>query len=64
MKIVTTAVKFNTRPSLLLHISGEYESYCFDEACAYLITQIEQEKIPMFKESIQENKMLKLLMAE
>ena len=44
-----TAVKWQTKPSLLLAIDDSYTAYCFDEACAYIVRQLEDEKEPKFK---------------
>lgn len=42
---------YRVRPSTLLGIDDEYTSYCFDEACAYIIKQIEDEKEPVFRKT-------------
>lgn len=32
-----------------MNISDEYTAYCFDEACAYIIGKIKDNKKPIFK---------------
>lgn len=36
-------------PSSLLGINDKYTAFCFDEACAYIISEIEDGKQPKFK---------------
>jgi hypothetical protein len=44
-----TAVRWQIRPSLLLEIDDVYTAYCFDEACAYFVRQLEDDKEPKFR---------------
>ena len=44
------------RPSEILGIEDSYSAFCFDEACAYIIKQIEDGKEPIFKENKVKNK--------
>lgn len=37
------------RPSTLLDVTDPYTSYCFDEACAYILRQIENGNEPIFR---------------
>lgn len=37
-------------PSEIARIADEYEAFCFDEACLYIIEQIEDKKEPQFRE--------------
>lgn len=40
---------YKIRPSILFGIEDEYTAYCFDEACAYIIKQIEDDNMPVFR---------------
>ena len=40
---------YKTRPSILLNITDPYTAYCLDEACAYIIGQLEKGNEPQFK---------------
>lgn len=40
---------YNVRPSTFFDISEPYTSYCFDEACAYISSKIENGEEPRFK---------------
>lgn len=40
---------YKVRPSSLLDIADPYTAFCFDEACAFIITQLEQGNEPRFK---------------
>ncbi len=50
MRIINQALKFNRLPSEILRIDDEYTAFCFDEACLYIINQIENKKKPHFKD--------------
>lgn len=43
-------MKFNRLPSEIARIHDEYEAFCFDEACFYIISQLEKDKKPNFLE--------------
>jgi hypothetical protein len=43
------ASKYGCRPSTLLDLSDPYTTYCFDEACAYILSRIEEGDTPVFK---------------
>lgn len=40
---------YKCRPSTLLDISDPYTSFCFDEACAYIIQKLEDGEEPILK---------------
>lgn len=40
---------YDVRPSVLLDIDDGYTSYCFDVACAYIISRIKDGEEPNFK---------------
>lgn len=39
----------HTRPSELLGIRDTYTAFCFDEACAYIIKQLQDGREPVMK---------------
>ena len=39
-----------------MHISDEYTSFCFDEACSYITSKIKDNEKPRFKKK-QDNKL-------
>ena len=41
MRVINQALKFNKLPSEIARIHQEYEAFCFDEACEYIIKQLE-----------------------
>jgi hypothetical protein len=50
------AKHYDLRPSEILNIPDEYTAFCFDEACEYIITKLEDGKKPCFIEDEIENK--------
>ena len=40
---------YKARPSVLLNITDPYTAYCLDEACAYIVGQIEKGNEPQFR---------------
>lgn len=40
---------YHCRPSCFIPDAGDYEKYCFDEACAYISMEIKDGKKPNFK---------------
>jgi hypothetical protein len=54
---------YKVRPSQLIGIEEVYDAYCFDEACVYIINQIDNKKVPHFPEDVKENPLLKKLEA-
>ena len=49
---------YHSRPSKLLGIDDEYTAYCLDEACALIISKIDNDEEPKFnkKENKKESK--------
>jgi hypothetical protein len=35
--------QFKQRPSQIINITNDYEAFCFDEACAYIISELSKE---------------------
>ena len=56
MRVINQANRFNKLPSEIARIYNEYEAFCFDEACDYIIRQLEDKKIPKWREDIQSKK--------
>lgn len=40
-------LNMQTRPSELMGIEDAYTAFCFDEACAYIISELQDEKEPI-----------------
>lgn len=34
---------------MIIHIKDEYTQFCFDEACAYIISKVQKGETPMFR---------------
>lgn len=49
MNVLGLANVYKCRPSTLLDIDDPYTAYCFDEACAAIIKNIEDGEEPTFK---------------
>ena len=47
---------YDVRPSVLLDIPDAYTSYCFDEACAYILGKLKDGKKPVFKKSAEKGR--------
>lgn len=43
------AQTYKCRPSEILYIKSEYVQFCFDEACAYIISKVQKGETPIFK---------------
>lgn len=48
MTVIVMARRFRSRPSDLLHIDDGYAAFCFDEACCYILSQLDEGKRPFF----------------
>lgn len=42
--------RFNKLPSEVIHITDDYEAFCFDEACAVIMNKIDKGEEPVFEE--------------
>lgn len=50
LSILSMAKRYQKRPSEFFDLDGdEYTAYCLDEACTYIMIQIEDGKEPRFK---------------
>lgn len=47
---------YNRRPSEFIGLDDEYDSYCFDEACGFIIGKLESKEEPNFDWANQNNK--------
>jgi hypothetical protein len=47
---------YNKRPSEIMNIDDDYTAYCFDEACAFITTEIERGEIPTYPEDKEKDK--------
>lgn len=48
MTVIFMARRFRSRPSDILQIADGYVAYCFDEACCWIISQLDEGKRPFF----------------
>ena len=46
--MIFAARRFRSKPSDILHIDDGFVAYCFDEACCFIISQLEEGKRPFF----------------
>ena len=49
MRILGISKQWNIRLSLMMEIEDSYTAYCFDEACHYILCQLEDKKEPTFR---------------
>lgn len=52
MRVLKQSARFNQLPSQILRIREEYLAFCFDEACEYIMAELEEKKRPVFKEDL------------
>ncbi|HBZ6635219.1 hypothetical protein FDB55_13200 [Clostridium botulinum] len=43
MTILAMAKQFNQRPSQVINLTNDYEAFCFDEACVYIMSEMNKE---------------------
>lgn len=46
---------YHKRPSEIIFLKDEYTSYCFDEACAYIISKMKDGEMPTFSKKEEGN---------
>ena len=49
IEVIGVAKVYDCRPSELLDIEDVYTAYCLDEACALIVTKMQQGETPTFK---------------
>lgn len=49
IEVISVAKVYECRPSELLDIEDAYTAYCLDEACALIVTKMQQGETPHFK---------------
>ena len=55
---------YQVRPSEIIGVSDdEYVAYCFDEACAYFLSELAEKKTPHFQDDEKSNPTLTKLVA-
>lgn len=67
LRVISQANRFKKLPSEIAFITDEYVAFCFNEACDYIISQLEQEKKPIWREDVktkEEKRKNNLLLAE
>lgn len=45
----------HVRPSQIMEIDDVYTAFCFDEACALIVTKLQDKEIPIIKEESEVN---------
>ena len=45
----------HVRPSQIMGIDDVYTAFCFDEACALIVTKLQDKEIPIIKEESEVN---------
>lgn len=48
LTVIFSSQRFRCRPSDILRIADGFEAYCFDEACCWIISQLDEGKRPFF----------------
>ena len=53
MSILAISKQYDQRPSKIIGLDSEYECFCFDEACTFILSELNQEnpKTPKWEES-------------
>lgn len=51
MTVILLARRFRSKPSEVLHIDDGYTAFCFDEACCFILSQLDEGKRPFFGRS-------------
>lgn len=46
--VLSIANLYNCRPSDVMGVDDQYTAYCFDSACAYIVTKLEAGEEPQF----------------
>ena len=49
MTVLAMSQRYRLRPSTLLEIDCAYTAYCFDEACTYIMSKMDNKETPSFK---------------
>ena len=52
-------MRFHKLPSEIARIYDGYEAFCFDEACDYIISQLENKKKPKWREEKKDKKTIR-----
>lgn len=58
MNVLGLANIYKVRPSTLFDIGDPYTAFCFDEACAWITSQLEEGKEPQFRRKVKSFKEL------
>lgn len=49
LQIINMAERYRCKPSEVIGIPEEYAAFCFDEACAYISSRIDDGEEPIFR---------------
>lgn len=57
MSILLISKQYKQRPSDIIGITNDYEAFCFDECCAYILSELSKEnhKEPKFDDGDNKN---------
>lgn len=53
MSILAISKQYKQRPSEIIGITNDYEAFCFDECCTYILNELSKEnpKEPIFEDN-------------
>lgn len=46
MSVLTISKQYKQRPSSIIGLTNDYEAFCFDEACMYITSKLQDEDSP------------------
>ncbi|WP_111921125.1 hypothetical protein [Clostridium cochlearium] len=46
MTVLTISKQYKQRPSEIIGLTNDYEAFCFDEACIYIMNKMQEEDSP------------------
>ncbi|SQB33654.1 Uncharacterised protein [Clostridium cochlearium] len=44
--MLTISKQYKQRPSKIIGLTNDYEAFCFDEACVYIMNEMQEEDSP------------------
>ncbi|WP_096635816.1 hypothetical protein [Clostridium cochlearium] len=58
MTVLTISKQYKQRPSEIIGLTNDYEAFCFDEACVYIMNEMSKENArePKFIDDKDKNK--------
>lgn len=57
MSILAISKQYRQRPSEIIGINNDYEAFCFDECCTYMLSELNKEnpREPRFEDEHEKN---------